>query len=166
MLAEAKLERKNGFAKASQPMTDADNRFVSTRSPFYQTVRMLARYYARMNGVLKPSGIDVARWRVLVVLSEQSTLTVSEIAEECVVHISTMTKTIARMAGEGLLSVQTSAKDARSTDVKISEAGREMLERNREKVSYVFQEALRGLSEAEVHQLNSLSARIFENLSV
>jgi len=127
---------------------------------------MLARYYARMNKVLKPSGIDVARWRVLVTLSESGKLTVSEIAEECVVHISTMTKTIARMAGEGLVTVQTSVTDARSTDVMISAAGLDLLERNREKVTYVFNEALRGLSETDIHLLNSLSARIFENLSV
>lgn len=166
MPAGAKLVRKSEFDKVKQHVKDEDSRFVSTRSPFYQTVRMLARYYARMNSVLKPSGIDVARWRVLVTLFGVEKLTVSEIAEECVVHISTMTKTIARMAGEGLVTVQTSTTDARSTDVMISAAGLDLLERNREKVSYVFNEALRGLSETELQLLNSISARIFENLSV
>ncbi|MCA1452753.1 MULTISPECIES: MarR family winged helix-turn-helix transcriptional regulator [Bradyrhizobium] len=142
-----------------------DSRFVVSRSPFYQTVRMLARYYARMNTVLKPIGIDVARWRVLSLLVEREPITVSEIAEECVVHISTMAKTITRMAGEGLVTVRTSSADARSTEVLITAEGRALIDRTREKVNYVFKEALRGLSKTEIQLLNSLSARIFENLS-
>jgi DNA-binding MarR family transcriptional regulator len=157
--------RKNEIELIKRHVRSEDSRFIVTRSPFYQTVRMLARYYARMNSVLKPFGIDVARWRVLNLLAERQTLTVSEIAEESVVQISTMAKTITRMVGEGLVTVRTSAADARSTDVTISKDGRALLDRTREKVDYVFQEALRGLSKTEIQLLNSLSARIFENLS-
>ena len=91
--------RKSEFEQIKTKVKAEDSRFLATRSPFYQTVRMLARYYARMNAVLKPCGVDVARWRVLILLSEQEAITVSEIAEESVVHISTMAKTITRMAG-------------------------------------------------------------------
>jgi hypothetical protein len=47
----------------------------------------------------------------------------------------------------------------------IAPAGRRLLERTREKVKHIFKDALRGLSKTEVQLLNSLSARIFENLS-
>jgi DNA-binding MarR family transcriptional regulator len=157
--------RKSDLDKIKLHVKSEDSRFVVSRSPFYQTVRMLARYYARMNTVLKPIGIDVARWRVLSLLVEREPITVSEIAEECVVHISTMAKTITRMAGEGLVTVRTSSADARSTEVLITAEGRALIDRTREKVNYVFKEALRGLSKTEIQLLNSLSARIFENLS-
>ncbi len=153
------------FEQVKRRVRSEDSRFIATRSPFYQTVRMLARYYARMNSALKPFGIDVARWRVLNLLAERETMTVSEIADECVVQISTMAKTITRMVGEGWVTVRTSASDARSTDVTISKDGLALLERTREKINYVFQEALRDLSKTEVQLLNSLSARIYENLS-
>jgi DNA-binding MarR family transcriptional regulator len=157
--------RKNEFEQLKQRVKSEDSRFLISRSPFYQTVRMLARYYARMNAVLKPFGIDVPRWRVLNLLAEGNALTVSEIADESVVHISTMAKTIGRMVNEGLVTVRTSASDARSTDVLISAEGTELLERTREKVNYVFKEALRGLSKTEIQLMNSISARIYENLS-
>jgi DNA-binding MarR family transcriptional regulator len=157
--------RKNEFEEIKRHLRTEDSRFLASRSPFYQTVRMLARYYARMNAVLKPSGIDMARWRVLSLLAERDVITVSEIAEESVVHISTMAKTIMRMVGEGLVTVRTSSTDARATEVMIAPAGLKLLEKTREKVKYVFKEALRGLSKTEVQILNSLSARIFENLS-
>ncbi|MEN3287125.1 MAG: hypothetical protein V7634_1425 [Bradyrhizobium sp.] len=157
--------RKSELDGIKRHLKAEDSRFLASRSPFYQTVRMLARYYARMNAVLKPSGIDMARWRVLTLLTERDVVTVSEMAEESVVHISTMTKTIARMVGEGLVTVRTSSTDARSTEVVIAPAGRRLLERTREKVQHIFKDALRGLSKTEVQLLNSLSARIFENLS-
>lgn len=157
--------RKTELDDIKRHVRAEDSRFLATRSPFYHTVRMLARYYARMNAVLKPSGIDVQRWRVLSLLAEHQPITVSEIAEECVAHISTMAKTITRMAGEGLVTVRTSSADARSTEVMITPEGLALLERTKEKTKYVFKEALRGLSKTEVQLLNSLSARIFENLS-
>ncbi len=157
--------RKNEFEQLKQRVKSEDSRFLISRSPFYQTVRMLARYYARMNAVLKPFGIDVPRWRVLNLLAEGNALTVSEIADESVVHISTMAKTIGRMVNEGLVTVRTSASDARSTDVLISAEGTELLERTREKVNYVFKEALRGLSKTEIQLMNSISARILPKIS-
>lgn len=157
--------RKTELDDIKRHVRAEDSRFVTSRSPFYHTVRMLARYYARMNAVLKPSGIDMARWRVLSLLAEGQAITVSEIAEECVAHISTMAKTITRMVGEGLVTVRTSDADARSTEVTITPEGLALLEQTREKTKYVFKEALRGLSKTEVQLLNSISARIFENLS-
>jgi MarR family transcriptional regulator, organic hydroperoxide resistance regulator len=161
----SKHMRKNELDRITRHLKKDDSRFVTSRSPFYQTVRMLARYHARMNAVLKPSGIDMARWRVLRLLAERDVVTVSEMAEESVVHLSTMAKTVTRMVSEGLVTVRTSSRDARSTEVMIAPAGRKLLEQTREKVKYVFKDALRGLSKAEVQLLNSLSARIFENLS-
>jgi MarR family transcriptional regulator, organic hydroperoxide resistance regulator len=157
--------RKNEFDEIKRHLKAEDSRFLVSRSPFYQTVRMLGRYYARMNAVLKPAGIDVARWRVLSLLAEREVITVSEIADESVVHISTMAKTITRMAGEGLVAVRTSSTDARATEVTIAPQGLAVLEQTREKVKHVFKDALRGLTKTEVQFLNSISARIFENLS-
>jgi DNA-binding MarR family transcriptional regulator len=76
-----------------------------------------------------------------------------------------MAKTITRMVGEGLVTVRTSSADARSTEVMITPDGLALLEQSREKVKHVFKDALRGLSKSDVQLLNSLSARIFENLS-
>ena len=68
------------------------------------------------------------------------------------------------MAGEGLVKVRTSRTDARATEVMITPAGRKLLEQSRDKVKAVFRQSLRGLSRTEVKLLNSLSARICENL--
>lgn len=142
-----------------------DSRFLSNRSPFFHNVRMLARYTARMNAILKPAGLDVPKWRVLMLLVEGRPITVSQIADEAVVNISTMAKIINRMTDDGLVTVQTSSTDARSTEVFITEAGEQVLDLVRDKVAYLFKEALRGLTKAEVQLLNTLSVKIYDNLS-
>lgn len=142
-----------------------DSRFLVNRSPFYQIVRMLARYSARMNAILKPAGLDVPKWRVLMMLSEKKPFTVSELAEEAVVNISTMAKIINRMIADGLVTTQTSTTDARSTEVFITDEGQRLLERVRDKVNYLFKEALRGISKSELQLLNTLSVNIYDNLS-
>ncbi len=142
-----------------------DSRYLVARSPFYQVVRMLSRYSARMNAVLKPAGIDVPRWRVLVLLAERKPVTISQIADEAVVGISTMAKIVNRMVAEGLATTRISDSDARSTEVFITDSGLERLESVREKVNYVFKEALRGLTKSEMQLLNTLSVKIYDNLS-
>src|SRR5258708_21704683 len=137
-IRQIEVMRKNEFEQVKRRVRTEDSRFIVSRSPFYQTVRMLARYYARMNLALKPFGIDVARWRVLNLLAERETMTVSEIADESVAQISTMAKTITRMAGEGLGTVWTSAKDAPPTARTISQDGLPMLERTPENADYLF----------------------------
>lgn len=148
-----------------QRIRSEDSRFLVSRSPFYQTVRMLARYSARMNAILKPAGLDVPKWRVLMMLADKRPFTVSEIADEAVVNISTMAKIINRMIADNLVTTQTSSTDARSTEVFITEAGLHLLERVREKVNYLFKEALRGISKPELQLLNTLSVKMYENLS-
>ena len=148
-----------------QRIRSEDSRFLTIRSPFYQTVRMLARYSARMNAILKPAGLDVPKWRVLMMLAEKKPFTVSEIASEAVLNISTMAKIIDRMIADNLVSTQTSITDARSTNVFITEDGLHLLEQVREKVNYLLKEALRGISKPELQLLNTLSAKIYDNLS-
>ena len=63
------------------------------------------------------------------------------------------------------MSTRTSSADARSTDVFITERGERVLEAVREKVNYLFKEALRGLTKSEIQLLNTLSAKIYDNLS-
>ena len=142
-----------------------DSRYLNNRSPFFQNVRMLARYSARMNAILKPAGLDVPKWRVLMLLAEERPITISQIADEAVVNISTMAKIINRMVDEGLVTTQTSSSDARSSEVFITTAGRQVLEAVREKVNYLFKEALRGLTRSEIQLLNTLSVKIYDNLS-
>ena len=158
------MKNKNSD-RIKQRIRAEDSRYLVNRSPFYQVVRMLARYSARMNAILKPAGLDVPKWRVLMMLSEKRPFTISELADEAVVNISTMAKIITRMIADGLVTTKTSETDARSTDVFITEQGELLLAHVRDKVNYLFKEAFRGMTKADMQLLNTLSVNIYDNLS-
>ena len=88
---------KADLTRTSKRVNAEDGRFSTNRSPFFPVGHMMARYYARLNASLKPFGLDVPRWRVLVTLADGNPLTVSGIADESVVYLSTMAKIINRM---------------------------------------------------------------------
>ena len=82
-----------------------DGDFEMANWPFYWITRVSRRYTHDMEDVLKKIGMDVARWRVLMILNEINPASVSELADHAVIKLSTMTKTVIRMQADGLSSV-------------------------------------------------------------
>jgi DNA-binding MarR family transcriptional regulator len=92
-------------------------------------------------------------------------VTVTKLSEEAVTKISTMAKIIQRMTSQSLVLTQVSAKDARATEVIITEKGRNVLEQVRGKVRMVGINAFDGLHEDDLRHLNTAAAKMYDNLS-
>ena len=110
-------------------------------SPFYRLAQVEAVYQQRMTQSLKAVGMDLPRWRVLMILHEKSPSTVSEIAGRAVMKLSTMTKVAQRLAKEGLVKLSQNQRDARSTDVHLTEAGEQALAKIRDAASRIYRQA-------------------------
>ena len=83
-----------------RPALDAAE-FEREAWPFYWLTRATARYLIRLETALKPAGLDVPRWRVLMSLQGQDRASVSELAEHAIVKLPTMTKIVHRPASAG-----------------------------------------------------------------
>lgn len=129
-------------------------------SPFYRLAQVEGVYQQRMASSLKAVGMDLPRWRVLMILHEQSPSTISEIAERAVMKLSTMTKVAQRLAKEGLVLLAQNEQDARRTDVHLTEAGEAALAKIREAASRIYQQATLDLSDEEIVLLNDLLGRM------
>lgn len=136
-----------------------------TEWPFYWITRVSARYALEMDRLLKPQGLDVSRWRVLSALLEDEHLSVSEIADMCVVKLNTTTKIVQRMAGEGLVTTRISPSDGRVTEVSLTEAGIEAGLRAANCARHVFERTFNGIGEEDMKQVNRLLERIFDRLT-
>lgn len=91
--------------------------------PFYWIVRISSVYTQVMENALKPIGLDMPGWRVLMSLHEGGPLSISQIAEFCVIRLNTTTKIIKRMDGAGLVERFPSPADGRVTQVRITAQG-------------------------------------------
>lgn len=102
----------------------ASGEFDIERWPFYWLTRFTGRYLHEMEIALKALGLDIPRWRVLMSLRGDKVLSVSEIADNAIVKLPTMTRIVQRMQIDGLVRSRQSASDRRVTEVELTDAGR------------------------------------------
>jgi DNA-binding MarR family transcriptional regulator len=160
--AETTKTTESPDAKAHADPLAAD--FALADYPFYQLSRVNNSYVLDMEAILKTIGMDLPRWRVLMLVHEKTPSGVSEIAERAVIKLSTMTRVIQRMEKEGLVSISTRASDGRITDVSITEAGREAVVKIRGVASRIYNLAVKDFTPAEVESLLDMLRRLFANL--
>jgi len=102
----------------------ASGEFDIEQWPFYWLTRVTGRYLHEMEIALKALGLDIPRWRVLMSLRGDRVLSVSEIADNAIVKLPTMTRIVQRMQIDGLVRCRQSAADGRVTEVELTDAGK------------------------------------------
>jgi DNA-binding MarR family transcriptional regulator len=142
----------------------ADPLFELEQSPFYWISRVSGRYVLDMGAALRRVGMDVPRWRVLMILHEHDPASVSTIADLAVIKLSTMTRIVQRMQVEGLVTCGPRSSDARVTEVRLTPAGSRAMEQVRDQASRVFRHAFHGVSDKELTGFLGVMQRLFDNL--
>lgn len=133
--------------------------------PFYWVMRLGNRYTHTMEAQLKKLGMNITSWRVGLILRENGTLSMTEIAEHAVGRLPTITKTVYRMQEQGYISLTQSETDARVTMVSISPEGLGIIDKGIENTSRIIDRAFDGLSQSQTDAMNEALKTIFENLS-
>lgn len=139
--------------------------FKRSEFPFYWVAQINSLYTQKMELLLKRVGMDVPRWRIILILKEHSELSMSEIAGHAVAKLPTTTKIVYRMRDEGLVTLSTSPNDGRVTLVSLTPQGLESLELIQDSVSNLFRSSFKGLSSAQVHRSNMLLKKLYDNLN-
>ena len=138
--------------------------FKLENSPFYAMNRAIGFYDREMTRMLKAVGVDIPRWRVLMLAHERGPISVSEIAEFAMMKQSTTTRVIQRMCRDKLITVEARATDARVTEVALTAAGDKVVDRIRQAASKVYGKAFRYFQPKEVALALDLLRRIKNGL--
>jgi DNA-binding MarR family transcriptional regulator len=162
---------ENDMALPGKPLDDAWHRadpaqadFRLDASPFYWLTRISGRYMMEMSQLLRGIGMDVPRWRVLMILAEHEPASISTLSEEAVINLSTMTKMVQRMEANGLVTSAPRATDARVTEVLLTDSGRAALPGVRDAAGDVFRHAFDTLDGDQIERLVGTLRHVFENL--
>ena len=150
-------------AKALADPTQGD--FRLDNSPLYLLARTYGRYTFAMERSLKAIGMDLPRWRVLMIINERNPSSISEIADRAVMRLSTMTKVARRLEKEGLVRLAPRETDGRITDVFMAPQGFAAVDNIRRVAGRVFAQAFADFSDAEVAKLVEMERRLLHNLS-
>ena len=133
--------------------------------PFYLLNRTVSRYNVVIEAELRKIGIDIPTWRVLMILGEQEPQPIGQIAKLAVINISTMMRIVERMMKAGLIKSTPSASDGRTTELKLSAAGRKKLTEARSITAPVYKKLIAGIGAKQFSGLLGLLNQIHDNLA-
>ena len=134
-------------------------------SPFYVMNRTIGFYDREMTRLLKAVGVDIPRWRILMLAHERAPVSLSDIAEYGLMKQSTATRVVQRLRRDGLITVDVRPGDARVSEVALTEQGAAAVERIRTAASKVYARAFRDLDPTEVTALLALLRRVQAGLT-
>jgi DNA-binding MarR family transcriptional regulator len=153
------------MSKDLRPFGDpGSDQFQVDAYPFYLLNRAASRYNIAIESQLRPLGIEIPVWRVLMILGEREPLPIAQVAKSAVINISTMMRIVERMAKAGLIETQASGTDGRVTELVMTALGREKLEAARAATSPLYRQIIRDFSAEEFGQLLDLLGRLHSNL--
>lgn len=118
----------------------------------------------RFSVVLRREGLSLPEWRVLAALRERNGQRLTELACRTSIEISTLSRLVGSLEGNGLVTRDRDAEDARAIAIRLSPAGEALSARLTPVAQNLEKTALTGLSEAECQQMKALLNRIFDNL--
>ncbi|HKZ73372.1 MAG TPA: MarR family transcriptional regulator [Steroidobacteraceae bacterium] len=153
-LADAKRRGDPGFAD-----------FELADSPFYLIARTAGRYAIDMDEALRAIDMDVPSWRALMIVHHTNPSSVSEIADQAVVKLSTMTRVVQRLEKRGLVRLSRRESDARVTEVYITDRGEDAVVQVKSVASRIYRMAFSDFTAREVAAFNDMLRRVFGNLS-
>lgn len=158
------LDIRPGPASAAPSSPADDPAFNMEEWPFYWLTRFAGRYQQQMERALKPIGLDIPQWRVLMALRDRERLSVSEIADHAIAKLPTMTKIIKRMEADGLIVCSPRATDQRVTEVSLTESGLEAGDKAWTAAHTIYDRAFETVSAKDVATLNRLLRTITRNI--
>ena len=142
----------------------ADKAFALDDYVLYNLNRASAVYTDEMSAALKTHGLTTVKWRILMLLAENSPSSVSELARRSVTKMPTLTRMLTRMEEEGLIRRSVPGVDRRFVDVTMTPKGVKTLREVKNVGQRVFERALAGTSAGEIETVTEVLKRIRENL--
>jgi DNA-binding MarR family transcriptional regulator len=152
---------------------DSDNRllgdpgsaaFQLDKYPFYLLNRAVSRYNIVIEARLRTIDLDIPNWRVLMVLGERAPRSIGQIADACVINLSTMMRIIGRMKRAGLVTSAASPTDARVTEVFLTDQGKARLEEARAITAPIYAAVIEGFSARDFDQMVRHLGQLHDNL--
>ena len=132
---------------------------------FYWLARVDRSYLSNLEPALQRHDLDIASWRVLMILHVRQIDSVSDLADHSITKLSTMTRIVQRMSKDGLVICAPNEDDRRITMVRITEKGELAGKTAWSEASRIANRAFEGFSPAEKRQLVTLLKRLDSNLT-
>ncbi len=131
----------------------------------YNLIRLSSTYTVEMERALKRHGLTTTQWRILSLLKDRNPSTVGDMARRSVTKLPTLTRMLGRMEKAGLVLRDSSSKDRRVVEVRMTPAAESTLALVRAIGQRVFEKAFTGVSEEQIAAMTQTLKLIRDNLN-
>ena len=145
---------------------DDQGHFDLDRFVPYLLTRITGRLGNSLASALRPLRMTNKQWRVLAVLASDDGRTISELCAYTAVDHSTLSRVVDRLADDGQVERVPSPDDARSTQIKLTDRGRETFQSLLPIAVAQADWAVRGIEQAELDQLTATLRKMLNNIRV
>ena len=142
----------------------AKDGFVLEDYPLYHLIRAAATYSTAMSDALKEYGLDITKWRILMLLDDAGPSAVGDLSRRAVIKMPTITRVLIRMEKDGLVERAATEADRRIIEVTMTDKAIETLAVVKDIGQRVFEMAFDGLSLEEAGELTGYLKKIRANL--
>lgn len=159
---------RSGRSKPSKDLAKGGGpavRFDLDAHVFYWFTQVVALRDRQIARAFQARGLRVPEWRVLASLAARGKLTMGELAELSSIDRTTLTRTIDRMAKDGLLIRKKDASDQRVMRLALTAGGRAMFGKLRPNVARTSEAAMAGLDVRARAALMATLRRMRANLA-
>lgn len=115
---------------------------------------------------LRPHGVTVQRWRVLMVVANLGPQTIGELVELTLIPQSALSRVVDQMERDGLVARWASKTDNRSVRVQLTEHGRQMYQKLAPTAREHADAIVANFDASELETLYASLRRILSNLGV
>jgi DNA-binding MarR family transcriptional regulator len=136
--------------------------FVIDESLGYLVNRLARLMAQQLADELRPVGIGIGQWAVLLFLWERDGRTQAELSRVVAIEPPTMVRTIDRMVRDGLVTRERDPRDARISRIQLTDRGRSLKDELVPKATAVNAANLQRLTPQEGRTLRRLIAKLLE----
>ena len=149
------------MSKPPQPGPDA-RAFVIEESLGYLVNRLARLMAQQLADELRPAGIGIGQWAVLIFLWERDGMSQAELSRVVAIEAPTMVRTIDRMVRDGLVTRERDPRDARISRILLTDRGRSLRRELVPKAAAVNAANLQRLTLQEGRTLRRLIAKLLD----
>ncbi|MDB5900397.1 MAG: MarR family transcriptional regulator [Ramlibacter sp.] len=170
---------KKGNSQSSPPARKGVAKVAATPEPAgalqasrgEENAAYLLRQVAERLGIslvaaLRPFDQSPSVYRVLMALTRRNPVRMRDLIDLTLIETSVLSRTVARMKSQGLVSVSADPRDARSVVVEMTEAGTQLLQSMLPAVSAQYQWAIHDVPAEDLEMMRLTLARMLHNLKI
>jgi len=144
---------------------DRDEDIMDLPEPSDLIPRLVRSHNALIGAFEKQCGLHLARWRLLFCIGRLGQCSQRELAHSTTMEPAAVTRILADLDRQGLISRATAQHDARQLDVTLTPAGQALVRETAGRRETFLRAALEGFSDAEAEMLDELLGRLQTNLA-